>query len=143
MTNSTEINVFDQVEAALHQLPVNIEREYEIAAGARIDFRVTTKQGNVLIVEVKTAQSGYLAVSSWGQLVMYKKLMQEWKNVKDVTPVIITNLKIAPDLGEMLRNSGMVVVELGSAEKMAKSLKDQLEKIGVHLDHFSVGKEGN
>ncbi len=135
MNSTNEGIVAAQVEAMLCQLPgVKIQREYLDTSGMRVDFLVTTRQGDRLMVEVKLGQSGYLPVSSWGQLVMNKKLLEEWGSIERVTPMIVTNLEVPPDLEAMFQRSRIVVVKLKKdAGEMIRAVRDQLEQMGIDL----------
>ena len=125
--------IYKKIEEALNKIPgkVSFKIGFPMSTGVRPDFFVQTKDGKNFVVEVKIgAKEGYLPFSAWGQLAMYRKVLQEWHNLSNVIPVIITNQIPSHDLAEALNKSGIAVVMIGNtSEETLRNLKESLQKL--------------
>ena len=137
------IVLLDRVKGLLDSFKGELLPDYSMVIGMRSDFFLKTDNA-AYIVEVKGQASGdYLSFATWGQMNLYKKLVEEWsKSEVPVIPILITNGILTADLRTAFEKSKIAVVEVQGEEDPAETqqkLRRELEHLGFPVPQVKSG----
>ena len=138
-----EVQLLTQVKELLGRLKGELLPDFAIGAGARVDFRLKTDNA-AYIVEIKGASAGdYLSFATWGQMTMYKKVIESWHkpDSPEVVPILVTNAVVSDDLRAAFEKSRIAVVEVEIGEDLThtqQKLERVLEDLGLPVPEVKV-----